>query len=915
MNFSSARRTGIVMTISLGMFLSCPNGLFSQADNYMEHKNDRAARVSDQEMTFFLVFKSHFDIGYSALACDVVHEYRTSMIDKAMDVIDRNADKMKGPQFVWTIPGWPLKQMLWERQTPERRLRIEKALRNGNLVTHALPYTTHTGTLEAEDLVRGLGYASSLAREYGLPLPTDGKMTDVPAHTWLLPTLLSHAGIKFFHMGSNPTNRTVKVPTLFWWEGPDGSRVLTMFSEGYGGGIFPPEGWKPKSWLTFVHAGDNAGPPTAEEVDDMISRIKEKYPKARIRIGKMADFADAILAENPELPVIRGDMSDSWVHGVMSNPQATQTARRIRPLIPALETLHAQQKEWGIMPYEIDQDLAYIYDRSLMYGEHTWGLANQHFVPGLTGKAWHEMYLSGLSPNYARMVESWKEHIGYIEDAERTLRPELENELCNLAENVNREGFRFVVYNPLPWRRDGMVNFALPSQGSIKETHVKELETGRISKLMLYGSDSKRLGTFFAEDIPANGYRTYVLTNESSGEEKSELKGDERGRAIENRWYKVSFDPKRGCVKSIWDKVNQRELVDTRAKDGFGAYVYERYDKERSLQYLKEYIYDDYKNSHYRITGKSDYLEEGENGVHTSPRDMAFHIENHESAIRGVLVPSAGEEKHTAGMTVTLYEDLPYIDMKLAIVNKPATEESEAGWIALPFEMRNPEYRIGRVGSVIDPAKDLIEGSQFNYIWSNSGILMRDGDYSVGVCPMDAPAIALGDLNFMHYADRYECPQSHLYFNLFNNRWNTNFTSFWNGNLTTEVRIWVNPKDTDDEAGLITPAWETRLPLLVGIATSPAGKLPVTNEGVSVSRKGVLVTAYGNNPDGSGKLLRVWEEAGDDGVCEVTLPTLKEGIAQPVNLRGVPDGAPIPIREGRFEFDLGKFEPKSFLIY
>ena len=74
------------------------------------------------------------------------------------------------------------------------------------------------------------------------------------------------------------------------------------------------------------------------------------------------------------------------------------------------------------MPYEIDEDLAYIYDKSLMYGEHTWGLANQHFVPGLTGKDWYKMYVTGLDPAYARMKESWKEHIGYIEDAEQALR-------------------------------------------------------------------------------------------------------------------------------------------------------------------------------------------------------------------------------------------------------------------------------------------------------------------------------------------------------------------------------------------------------------------------------------------------------------------------------------------------------------
>ena len=425
------------------------------------------------------------------------------------------------------------------------------------------------------------------------------------------------------------------------------------------------------------------------------------------------------------------------------------------------------------------------------------------------------------------------------------------------------------------------------------------------------------MGSFFVEDIPANGYKTFVLTDEVPVNMKTTLVGDERAGFIENQWYKITFDKSRGCIKSIWDKMNKRELVDPNAKDGFGSYVYERYDKKQSLQYLKEYIYDDYKKSHYCITGKSTYLDDHTKGVHEAARRMELYVEDHKSSIQAILVPSIsiGEEKHTSGMKVILYENMPYIDIKLSVVNKPATEEPEAGWIALPFQTKEPVYRIGRLGSVIDPAKDLIEGSQFNYIWSNSGLMIKDKDYSIGICALDAPAVQLGDLNFMHFADKYENPQSHLYFNLFNNRWNTNFTSFWNGNLTTEVRLWVNQPSADDALGLVVPAWETRLPLQVGIATCSGGKLPVENEGVKVSRKGVLVTAYGHNLDGEGKLLRLWEETGESSSCEVSLPVKKDGIAQPVNLRGIPCGQPIKIQNGKFKVQLTGFAPASYLIY
>ena len=906
--------------ISLLIALGLSGGeTYAQADKYEKYDNSKTVKSTEGQMDFYLVFKSHFDIGYSALARDVVMEYRTEMIDKAMDVIDCNLQQMKDKnlQFTWTVPGWPLKQMLWDRQDPARKLRIEKALKNGNLVTHGLAYTTHTESLEIEDLVRSMGYSTSLSKQYGLSLPTDAKMTDVPGHTWFLPTMLHHAGINFMDIGANITNRTSQVPYLFWWEGPDGSKVLTFFHLGYSGGLFPPEGWKHKAWLAFVHAGDNQGPPTANEVNDVIKNIKKKYPNAKIHIGKMSDFADALLATHPDLPTVRGDMSDSWIHGVMSNPQSTAKARRIRPLTPALETLHTQSREWGIIPYEISDDLAEIYDQSLRYGEHTWGLANQHFVPGMVGDKWHQMYHEGLDLPYSRMVQSWEEHQGFVTNMENKIRPELEYELYTLADNVGVDGFRFVVYNPLPWERSGVVTFVMPTQGNIRQAYVKEYGTDHIYPLQTYGSETRRSGHFYAENIPANGYKTYVLTDQEPARNVRTLKSDFENKSIENKWFKVTFNEEKGCIQSIWDKVNKKELVDASSADGFGSYVYERYSKEQCYRYCKEYLYDRFKGSHYPITCKSVYLDENSQPVHTSPKNMHFAVEDHKVALKAFLVPdkSLGEEKHTAGLVVTLYEDVPYIDLKLAIVNKPATEEAEAGWISLPFNIKNPQFRIGRIGSVVDPAKDIIAGSQFNYILANTGLTIHQGSYSIGVCPLDAPAVSLGNLDFMRYVPTFQPCKSHLYFNLFNNRWNTNFTSFWNGNLNTEVRIWVNPKQANDEIGLITPSWEARLPLQVGFARTAGGKLPATKQGVKVSRKGILVTAYGKNPDGEGKLIRLWETAGQSGPCEVSLPTAKSGMAQPVNLRGIPLGTPLPVEQGKLKININKFSPASYIIY
>lgn len=209
------------------------------------------------------MFKTHFDIGYTDMASNVVQRYRTAMIDQALEVVDQNRDLPPAQQFVWTIPGWPTHKILedWPGQKPERKQRVLQVFKEGRFVVHALPFSMHTELLEPEDLVRGLGYSSQLRRGLGLELPRDAKMTDVPEHTWMLATLLHHAGVQFMMMGCNGRSGPLRVPMLFWWEGPDGSRVLTLYSPNYGTQLMPPADWPCHTWLALLHTGDNHGPP------------------------------------------------------------------------------------------------------------------------------------------------------------------------------------------------------------------------------------------------------------------------------------------------------------------------------------------------------------------------------------------------------------------------------------------------------------------------------------------------------------------------------------------------------------------------------------------------------------------------------------------------------------------------------
>jgi len=67
--------------------------------------------------------------------------------------------------------------------------------------------------------------------------------------------------------------------------------------------------------------------------------------------------------------------------------------------------------------------------------------------------------------------------------------------------------------------------------------------------------------------------------------------------------------------------------------------------------------------------------------------------------------------------------------------------------------------------------------------------------------------------------------------------------------------LWSFP-GYQNEKSLITPNEEYRSPLKATLLQQSQVELPVSRTGVTLSRKGVLVTSFGPNPFGSGIILR-----------------------------------------------------------
>lgn len=830
-----------------------------------------------------VVCKTHFDIGYSDRVANVLNLYRTTMIDRALDLIDTSKELPPEEQFIWTCPGWVFNRVVedWPGQTVERRERLHRAIKLGRIVAHALPFSIESELMWPEEFVRGYTFADTSCRDFSVPIPRGAKTSDVPSQSRALATGLAHGGIRFMHIGCNwPSGYVHDLPPLYLWEGPDGSRVLTMYSTIYGtctalwpwGGegdpyighnLLPPADWPYKTWPAIIVTSDNSGPPTLQAVQSLFAEALEKLPGVKIRMGTLDDIADAILAEKPELPVIRGETPDTWIHGCMSDPGGMRLARNVHPMISSAEVLLSQLRQWGVQAESREKDVAYAFEQSLLYSEHTWGLGQSVDV---YGQAFKDL----PSDKYQKLEASWEDKTNYIRNAASTTRSLLDTGLSALAKAVDARETGVLVYNPLPWQRSGIVDINGES--------------------------------FHAKDVPPLGYKTFPLP--ASTVSKT-LPGD----TLENEFVRVTLDPARGVIASLIEKRTGLEWVDGSAEYGLGQYLNERFQSSQTQDYCRSYQQGRWGN-HLHPGMHKPGLPADVHYRRASGSNGSLHLSQRGEALTGTLEMPGDPNNHlpATSLRVTLCAGVPWLDVELTIKNKVKDNWPEADWLCLPFKLNAPQFRVGRTLGSMDPARDIMTGSNRHLYAVGLGLTITgNGGASVSLCPMDHPLVSLDTPGIWKFSLDFVPTKPVVFLNLYNNQWNTNYRYWYSGSWSSRVRIWFG-------SSLEIPALETLLPLLASVARGAGGTLPSSQSGISISRPGVVVTACRLQPDNV-TLLRVWELAGESGKVTVQLPSGSVArSARPIDLRGDPVSSPIAIHGGSFEFSLDSFAPASFVL-
>ncbi|MGA2866627.1 MAG: hypothetical protein ABSF95_19300 [Verrucomicrobiota bacterium] len=868
-----------------------------------------------------IVSKTHFDIGYTDLASKVVDRYRTTIADQALKLVEESRFLPADQRFSWTLAGWPMAQILWPGQTPERRDQFLAAMRAGRLVPHALAFTTHTESLDLEDLTRGLRYSVELARLAGQPLPTAAKMTDVTSHTRVTATILAQAGVKFFHLGCNEGCSHPEVPLLYWWEGPDGSRVLTMCSAAYGSELCPPRDWPHKTWLCMWMTGDNHGPPNTQEVERLFARAKQDLPGVRVRFGQMSDFAEEILRENPELPIIRGDLPDTWIHGIGSMPIETQLAHTTRPRIAALEALDTLLEVWGASTGSAAAAVREAYENTLLFGEHTWGPDVPRYAGYAYGDEWKKKLAAG---DYKFLLEGFDQKGAYARKAAALVDRAIEERMASLAASVNVAGRRVVVFNPLPWPRDGAVQ--APWSGS-----APALMDVASQEVVACALDRGRL-QFVARGLPPLGYRTFAVLDRPA---RGEIAAVAKTNYLENEFFRVTLDPARCGIGSVICKKGGRELVNTQSPYALGQYLYERFDADQAARFTSAYVTSP--TSGEMISHGKPKLPPATQYPYCAATAAEATLEIRSNAVWVTAVLKAaprGIIPDATQLRVTLYAGQPWLDLEWSITNKTPDPWPEGGWLCFPLRAGDPSFRLARLGSIVDPAKDLVRGSNHEIFCLNGGLLVRAAaGGGLGICPIDAQLVSLEHPGLWRYTRDFVAHKPDVFVLLFDNVYSTNFRQWIEGSWSSRVRLWATDETESSDESLIGNSWEARVDCLAAVSEAGPGKLPALATGLAITkagaaaqagtaaaaasaRRGLLLTAFGRNPYGGGTLLRLWEQIGEPGAYTVQLPSgMDARTAQPCNLRGEITGPPLAISErGTFNITTKPMAPVSMIL-
>ena len=365
-----------------------------------------------------------------------------------------------------------------------------------------------------ESFVRHCLYGKEyFQRELGVDVDI-GFNPDAFGHAAGLPSILKCAGYRYY-VFMRPQEHEMKLPLLFWWEGPDGSRLLTLrIRGGYSRSAARIQDGAQNNFAPgFDHAafflgiGDHGGGFTKEQITQVL-RMQKDRSLPELRWSTLRQFFAAV-EQSPAMPnlsVISGELQHHARGCYSAHGEGKQINRRSERWLVQGETVSLVANLTQNYPYPQEE-----------YRKAWAKLLFNQFHDLMAGSA---LYIAQRDS---------RDSVGGVCDTAQTLKIQTLEALARRVDTQSvKEGAVFL-FNPLPWPRRALVEYHAeknPSRPSSPELPISYLETKDKSKIPLQWrpadsmtQDVPRLSTWV--ELPACGYKVLELMHGTPPEPKA----------------------------------------------------------------------------------------------------------------------------------------------------------------------------------------------------------------------------------------------------------------------------------------------------------------------------------------------------------------------------------------------------------
>jgi alpha-mannosidase len=477
-------------------------------------------------------------------------------------------------------------------------------------------------------------------------------------YNWQLPQIYKKSGIDYFVTSKLlwATDYTKFPYRLFWWEAPDGSRLLTYFPHEYANEFDPQQITQDLSlyapliygtkvadgpqMLYLYGIGDHGGGPTRIMLDQA-NRLRDRDTVfSKIEFSTVKEFFADLTRELPNLrvPIWKDELYFEYHRGVYTSQADTkQRIRRDEELMLDAEKYASLASLFG-RPYAQDQfELAW---KNLLF---------DHFHDVMPG--------SGIAVNYLDAKRN-------LEDVVRSAKEITDGALDEILAHVNTQGggVPVVVFNSLSWPRTEVIEAQVQLPDQARQVEVVDARGQRVEhQLLAMDSATNRARLLILADTPATGYRTYFVR--SAAKTSASLDVPNRrlvhvvtasGNTMENGSVRVTVDPQTGCITTLFDLRTQTETLAPSQTDtggprtsACGNLLQAFYDKPKRWDAWN--IDSDFEKQHWDLD-KADEVKLVERGP-----------------LRAVIRVKKHFQNSTFVQDITIYAGVPRVDVKMQV--------------------------------------------------------------------------------------------------------------------------------------------------------------------------------------------------------------------------------------------------------